>query len=238
MHPGDEPFVLTSERDTMWFHPAQALVTTTELEDTGRRTQWNGGPLGYARSGQRLWGLQPTNEARVYEIRTAADWQALVSDYPRLVTPDRFNWNNCYAAFPGPFYLPAWDRVATDWDAVRFMLSGIICCDFALVEVLDGYTMLIDEETGEQTIWLRWIFESVQDLGDVGDYFREPEPVTIDLPEYVLQPVAKARQRLLEEATESMKRSTEGREPLSSPPPGDANDRLLRRIDLPPVAPD
>ena len=114
-------------------------------EAAGRRTHWAGGQLGMARADQRMWGLRPANEARVYEIRTTADWEALVSSYPRLVKPDRFMWNNCYAAFPGPFYLPAWDRVAADWDAVRFTLSGLIHNDFALVEVLDGYTMLIDE---------------------------------------------------------------------------------------------
>jgi hypothetical protein len=119
--------------------------------------------------GTRRWGLQPAAGARVYEIRLTGDWQALVSRYPRLVEPGRFGWNNCYAAFPGPFDLPAWDRVAVDWDAVRFTLSGLIYNNFALVEVLDGYTMLIDEETGEQTIWLRGGFEAVEDLGDAGD---------------------------------------------------------------------
>ena len=230
--PGREPFVLTSKRGAMWFRPARVVETTTEMETAGRRTQWSGGPLGYAGRDQRIWGLRPAREARVYEIRATANWQALVSRYPRLVERDRFSWNNCYAAFPGPFYLPAWDRVAMDWDAVRFTLSGLIDNDFALVEALDGYTMLIDEETGERTIWLRWVFEAVEDLGDASEYFREREPVTIDLPEHVLAHMAKEQQRLVAEATERMNSRTEGQTPPSSFP-GKDRRRLFTRIDPP-----
>ena len=46
-----------------------------------------------------------------------------------------------------------------------------------------------------------------------GDYFREPESVTSDLPEYVLVHMAKERQRLLAELTESMESRTESHTP-------------------------
>jgi hypothetical protein len=124
-----------------------------------------------------------------------------------------------------------------DWDAVRFTLSGLIYNNVALVQLLDGYTMLIDEETGEQTIWLRGVFEWVEDLGDAGDYFREPEPVTIDLSEHVLVHMAKEQQRLLAEATESMESRTEGHTPPQRFPSNGPN-RLIGWTDPPSEPPD
>ena len=77
------------------------------------------------------------------------------------------------------------------------------------------------------------------------EYFREREPVTIDLPEHVLAHMAKEQQRLVAEATEQMNSRTEGQTPPSSFPGKDRrrlfsahrpSSRAIRFSDGPPPA--
>ena len=41
------------------------------------------------------------------------------------------------------------------------------------VACADGYTMLIEQTGVEETVRLRWVFESVEDLGSDGEYFKD-----------------------------------------------------------------
>ena len=121
----------------MWFRPARVVETTTEMETAGRRTQWN-------ERSARLCGTRPAGSG--VSVRRAR--RGCTRSEPRPTGRRSFRATHASssvigsarttaaAAFPGPFYLPAWDRVAMDWDAVRFTLSGLIDNDFALVEAL------------------------------------------------------------------------------------------------------
>ena len=95
--------------------------------------------------------------------------------------------------------------------------------------------MLIDEETGERTIWsFVGFLEAVEGLGDASRSTCASENfVTIDLPEHVLAHMAKEQQRLVAEATEQMNSRTKGgNSPRALSPARTAGDSSARASTL------
>lgn len=125
---------------------------------------------------RHVWGLRPVASARVFEVRTPADLQWLVSTYPCLAETESFTSSTSPVLIPAPFYVPDWSAVSREWDAVRFTMAGKLATAFALLPVADGYTMLIDEDGSEVTLWFRWSFIDVEDEGGVpGRPVRSPQ---------------------------------------------------------------
>jgi hypothetical protein len=75
--PGGESFVLTSDKDPDVV-PADAGCCHDDRDGNHRTANAvERGSAWFAGRGQQMCGLHPAHEARVYEIRTTADWQAL-----------------------------------------------------------------------------------------------------------------------------------------------------------------
>lgn len=98
-----------------------------------------------------VWKLTPDPAARVARIDSLADLEALVAAYP-AADPE---WRAA-----GRFeHHPDWQRIADDFDAVNLTDAG------------QWATRLTDPGLYgwdcESTLWLRWAFTAVEDLGRV-----------------------------------------------------------------------
>ena len=112
----------------------------------------------------RIWELEVRPDARVFQVRSEADWVELIRRFPSLVEPGRMcEAHNCQ--IPGPLYMPVWEVVARVWDAVRWTLSGKLRSLVVPWPVLDGYSIIIDELVYEQTLWLRWVLDPLREVG-------------------------------------------------------------------------
>jgi hypothetical protein len=92
---------------------------------------------------QRRW-LRIDDDARVYEINRAQDWQELVRCYPTPPAPD---------APLGPCVSVDWHAASHDWDGVHLSFAGLLFASYVTKEVPGGVTYLWSWDT-EQTLWL------------------------------------------------------------------------------------
>lgn len=111
----------------------------------------------------RVWILEPDPAARVYEVDTYSDVALLCEHYGETV--EHGDYSETY---------PAWSRVARDYDAVHLTDDGQWATRFS-DPGLYGWDC-------ESTLWLRWAFTAVVDLGRVryqerGDEDDEAVPV-------------------------------------------------------------
>jgi len=101
---------------------------------------------------QAIWRLTPHPDARVFEIRTPADWRWLCE------------------AFPGPavdgWAAPGWEAAKQQFDGVHLTVAGLIRCQGAELETARGLAKL-DDWDAESTAWLRWSLVSLERLGTV-----------------------------------------------------------------------
>jgi hypothetical protein len=101
---------------------------------------------------QAIWRLTPHPDARVFEIRTPADWGWLCE------------------AFPGPavdgWVTPGWETAKEVFDGIHLTVEGLIRCQGAAVETAHGIAKL-DHWDAESTAWLRWSVASLERLGSV-----------------------------------------------------------------------
>jgi hypothetical protein len=101
---------------------------------------------------QAIWQLTPHPDARVYEIRTPADWRWLCE------------------AFPGPvvdgWVTPGWETATDHFDGIHLTVEGLIRCQGAEIEAGRGTTKL-DHWDAESTAWLQWSVASLERLGTV-----------------------------------------------------------------------
>jgi hypothetical protein len=115
--------------------------------------------------------------ARVLEINSAQDWHDFVCRYPadgfHATHPDIHNqpWGNA----PG-LMVPNWREASFDWDGVHVTLWAFLTANQVRVASAIGWTEPWSWE-GAHTIWLDWIFASVEDLPPVA-------PNTFDSPNY------------------------------------------------------
>jgi hypothetical protein len=101
---------------------------------------------------QAIWRLTPHADARVFEIRTPADWRWLCE------------------AFPGPavdgWVTPGWETATDVFDGIHLTVEGLLRCQGAEVETEHGLAKL-DDWDAESTAWLRWSVVSLERLGSV-----------------------------------------------------------------------
>lgn len=148
--------------------PSGGFWTSTYLGDHGSGwTNWClGEQFDCSRDNPRwrAWLLHPCPGARVYVIDTLADLHALVN---------RFYHERRYPSGHISAY-PHWERVAEEYDGVRLTEEGVWRTRLTFPTDLYGWDC-------ESTLWLRWAFDRVEDLGvqrfPAADPWWEPEEV-------------------------------------------------------------
>jgi hypothetical protein len=95
---------------------------------------------------QSIWRIAPHPEARVFEIRTPADWQWLCERFPG---PDVDGW-----------VAPGWEVVAEEFDGVHLTVEGLIRAQGVEIETDRGRAKLGNWDS-ESTAWLRWSVASL-----------------------------------------------------------------------------
>lgn len=105
-------------------------------------------------------------DARVFEIASAADWHALSVRHGLRSVPADTPHPGGYPGQPwgaNDGLVPDWQAVATAWDGVHLTLWGFLTATQTRVRSEAGWSELWNWE-GEQTVWLRWVFESVEPM--------------------------------------------------------------------------
>jgi hypothetical protein len=115
-------------------------------------------------TGATVWCLQITPSARVLEIASPADWQALVSAFPQDVTGTHDGEWRARGGPTGPWRLPGWEQVMEHYDGVHLTIGGYLACGGLALAAGDGYTMLAGW-IPDATIWLRDVATGHQPLG-------------------------------------------------------------------------
>lgn len=110
----------------------------------------------------KSWLLKAEPEVRVLEILDADSWHELCTRYPAVGsklpdTPD-------FSVDPGRI-VPYWHAVGEDWDAVHVSFGAMLMTDQVRVESEAGWSFHWDWHI-ERTLWLRWVFTSVDPLPD------------------------------------------------------------------------
>jgi len=127
-----------------------------------------------------VWGLEVDSAARVREITGAADWAALVAEYPAVVDGHR-EWQTMTGR-AGRWTLPDWRAIAQDWDGVHLTVSGYLSAASRVLELGDGTATMIAGFNPDHTFWLRDVVRvdpapvhwREREVGD--DYVWEPAP--------------------------------------------------------------
>ena len=96
-------------------------------------------------------------DARVYEVRDAADWYELCR---------RYGVRKDFDDPPGTAgeLVPDWAGVSRHWDGVHLSFGALLSATYVTVSAGGPWSRLWAWET-EQTIWLRPVVEPVTDLG-------------------------------------------------------------------------
>jgi len=112
--------------------------------------------------------------ARVLDINTARDWHDLVRRYPSPgdhVThlPDEENqpWGS-----PTGLMVPDWSQVVRDWDGVHITPWAFLTAIQGRVTSDIGWTEPWSWE-GSHTLWLNWMFDTVEDLRTIDEQPRD-----------------------------------------------------------------
>lgn len=98
-----------------------------------------------------IYGLVPFSDARVLEISSATDWESFV-----LEKPIRHRG----------FFYPDWRAAAERWDGVHMTTRAVVTTQGICVQGR-GAPIAPPYWDVESTLWLRWIFRSVQYVGTV-----------------------------------------------------------------------
>jgi hypothetical protein len=147
---------------SLYSKPPNDIWTSSALDD-GTSAWW---PL--LRAGpdspppeqtQSRWRLTPRAGVRVCEITSAPDWARLCE------------------TFPAPDGAPDWHAVAHEYDGVHLSVEGLIRAQCIAIDTSHG-TAMLDGWDVESTAWLRWCFDSVERVGELGpDHVHTTAPV-------------------------------------------------------------
>ena len=99
--------------------------------------------------------------ARVYEVHGPQAWQALCLAYP---APSRLAYP---VETPAALIEPDWQGVARDWDGIHLSVGGLLTTERVRWGRSGAQTHLFGWGV-ESTVWLRWVFGSVERLPDGG----------------------------------------------------------------------
>jgi len=141
----------------------------------------------------RAWAVPVRDDARVFEIRSPADWVALVDRYPSHRT------NLCQAPhlerrWPAGelIWTPDWRAVAQDFDAVHLAQAGWLTATSRILEVPGRGLTVCEGWPTESTVWFRPRFQPFQriECGPLSFGYGRPETGSdIDLTEPQQQPL-------------------------------------------------
>jgi hypothetical protein len=149
----------SASRVSMWSRPDSAWWTTRSipgLPAVGLLCF----PDSHAQLAARHWKVSVGAGARVYEIRALEAWQDLVRRYPRDVTSSRRGVWGPLTGWNGPWFLPDWSAVATDYDGVHLSVAGYLEIVGRATPVDGGRTMLVGWGPDE-TYWLNDVIDLV-----------------------------------------------------------------------------
>jgi hypothetical protein len=99
-----------------------------------------------------IWRLTLDPDARVFEIRTLADYRWLCETFPGPVVDGRIG--------------PDWEAAAERFDGVHLTVDGLIHTQGVEIETNRGPAML-DDWDAESTAWLHFAFRSVERIGTI-----------------------------------------------------------------------
>lgn len=112
----------------------------------------------------KVWAIDISPGAKVYEVSAPEDWACLVAMAPVEVTvsrdPDWARWSGHH----GPWFLPDWRVVGERFDAVHVSIGGYLSTRGTAIEVGSGYTLFAGWDAGT-TLWLRDRFEDSRIVG-------------------------------------------------------------------------
>jgi hypothetical protein len=160
-HPGAERLVTPTGEPDRWERYAQkprgGLFTSTAIAGTSSAlaTASRGGSDYDPSLPAVLYRLRATVAARVFEVDGPGAWRRLCLSYPDTGEDGRV--------------VPDWAAVTRDWDGVHLSLGGFLTAEQVRVDGSEGST----EHGGwdfEQTVWLRWVFDGVEEIGILAEY--------------------------------------------------------------------
>ena len=100
-----------------------------------------------------VWGVEVDPHARVREITAAADWVALVAEYP-VVLDGHDDWRKATGR-TGGWTVPDWRAVSEDWDGVHLTVSGYLAAASQVLDLGNGTATMIAGFNPDHTFWLR-----------------------------------------------------------------------------------
>lgn len=186
----------------VWAHPTSAAPTASDLvteltqfsveTPKPRRALWTCTVVPrivtpWIKHGERplqtahTWLLTVSAQARVFEVASPEDWWELAHSYPARTPGFK------YAMMPLPSHPgvltsdrssryarvdPDWEALANDWDGVHVSMAGVMTAEDVTFERDSVVTELRGWDV-ESTVWLRWVFDSVEEIGVDG---RAPGP--------------------------------------------------------------
>ena len=119
----------------------------------------------------RVWPLAPRPDVQVYEITGPDAWAALVERYPLRVTRSRrYDWWRATGR-AGEWFIPDYNAVAADYDAVHLTMLGYLTTAGKTVQVTDGATLLAGWHP-DTTVWLHDVLAS---SGEPLDWHRSQD---------------------------------------------------------------
>ena len=138
-----------------------ALVSTTRpLADLGAiQLAWHEDSLGFQDAS--IVSLTTVRAPKVWEIDQPQAWVDLVQRYPLDVTDEcRDDWQRTTGR-EGAWFIPDWNEVATEWDAVHVSVAGYLTTATRALPLAggDAATMLAGWNP-DQTWWLTDILQS------------------------------------------------------------------------------
>jgi hypothetical protein len=91
--------------------------------------------------GADVWQVQIDPQAQVLEIACPADWQDLVTQFPRDVTGTHDGEWRDWGGVRGPWRLPAWEQVVDHYDGVHVTVGAAVAACGVALPAGHGYTM-------------------------------------------------------------------------------------------------
>jgi len=122
-------------------------------------------------------------DARVCEIASADDWHALVARHGARTTPEMTPHPDSIDVPWGTNdgLVPDWGSIADVWDGVHITLWAFLTGTQVRVSSDAGWTEMWSRD-GEETTWLRWVFDDVDAMPPVDPLPQGPAfPLPFDI---------------------------------------------------------
>lgn len=138
-------------------------LRTYTVVDRASSILMNGGDMNLVRPPYVCYRLSVSEAARVYEVDGPESWHQLCLRYPAV------GQHPVLPTYPSPnpaYLVPDFAAAARDWDGVHLTLGGLLTSEQVSLSDSAGTTEHWGWD-GEQTIWLRWCFETQTRMPDI-----------------------------------------------------------------------